>query len=138
MARASSRSQARKVLIVSRDTHLLIVLSRFLTDAGLETMSSWAHRHAMKWVESQTFDLVISECAGPAIPCMEFVRRIRQKQPAAVCMVLHDAPFQPDELNNLRSVGVGAVISKWDLKDVVQTSRTLWIKRASTAVASAG
>lgn len=133
----SDMGQARKVLIVNRDTYLLGVLRTFLAEAGFDTMTTWAQKHALKCIESSTFDVVICEHAHRPDCSVEFLNKVRRKQPAAVCIVLNEAPLSADEWNDLHSMGVETVISKWDLKCVVQTAQALSMKGKSMAASAA-
>ncbi len=134
----SDMGQARKVLIVSRDIDLLMVLRGFLAEAGFDTMTTWAQKHALKYIESSTFDIVISEHAHRPHCSVEFLTKVRRKQPATLCIVLKDAPLPADEWNDLRSMGIETVISKWDLKYVVQTARALSTKGKSMVASAVG
>ncbi len=53
---------------------------------------------------------------------LEIVRRLRQKRGDAVCIVLEDAEGKK-ESDELHAMAVQAVISKLNLKDVVETIR---------------
>ncbi len=123
---------------MSRDTDLLMVLRGFLAEAGFDTVTTWAQKHALKYIDSSTFDIVISEHARRPHCSAEFLSKVLRKQPAVVCMVLNQAPLPADEWNDLRSMGVEMVISKWDLKYVVQTAQALSTKGKSMAASAAG
>ncbi len=138
MVGPSNMGHGKNVLIVSRDTDLLMVLRGFLAEAGFNTMATWARKHALRCIESNTFDIIISEQARRPHCSVEFLSKVRRKQPAAVCIVLNEAPLPADEWNDLRSMGVETVISKWDLKYVVQTAQALSISGKSMAASAAG
>ncbi len=108
----------QKVLIVDHNPDLLIVLEKFLEDSGYETTTTWNGREALSWIDLQDFAAVI--IGLKSVRCLEIVRKLRTSKGDAVCIVL--SPECKAESDELRAMGVQA-ISKWDLKQVVETIR---------------
>ncbi len=108
----------QKVLIVDHNPDLLIVLEKFLEDSGYETTITWNGREALSWLDSQAFAAVI--IGLKSVPCLEIVRRLQQKKEDTVCIVL-DGPQSKADSDELRAMAVQAVISKWNLKEVIET-----------------
>ncbi len=111
-----------KILIVDTDPDLLIVLEKFLEDAGYSTTVAWESREALSWIDSDTFAAVIVGEHPRTVRCLEIVRGLRRKSYETVCVVL-DGPECQAEKDALHALAVRAVISKWNLKEVVDTLR---------------
>jgi DNA-binding response OmpR family regulator len=109
----------QKILIVDHNPDLLIVLEKYLEDSGYETTTTWNGREALSCIDSQAFAAVI--IGLKSVRCLEIVRKLRQKKEDAVCIVL-DSPERGTEGDELHAM-VQAVISKWNLKEVVEAIR---------------
>lgn len=128
--------QGPQVLVVNRDPHLLALIARFLASDGCNAVTTWAHAHALRWIECRRFDVVIDDYGGLPLRSVRFLRTVHLKQAGAVCIVVHEAALEPNEVNELRAMGVHAVISRWNLKDLVQTVRALNAKKDQPAASS--
>ncbi len=125
-----------KILVVESDPDLLIVLEKFLEDAGYETTITWDSWEALSWIDCNTFAAVIVGEHPQSVSCLEVVRRLRRKSDETVCVVL-DGPECQLERDELRALAVRAVISKWNLKEVVQTLQAT-TRKTPGASSSAG
>ncbi len=120
---------SKKVLIVAADPDLLLVLSKYFEGAGFNTTTTWNHLHAMKFVVSRSFDVVIFEDEGLTAGCGNLIAQVRLRRPTAVCIILRAS----DDSNTLKPDGPFCVLSKWNLKDVIDTARSRRISRRSVA-----
>jgi len=121
---------------VNHDPNFLALVAKLFASAGCDTVTTWAHAHALMLIECQAFDVLIDEYSGMPLPSVRSLRTMRQKQPAAVLIVIHEAALEPAELNQLHAMGVYAAISKWDLKELVRTVRDLQVMQNQPAASS--
>ncbi len=112
-----------QILIVDRDPDLLLVLANFLADAGFDVVTTWEPLKASKCIQSQSFDVVISGNAVSSTHFRRILTQVQRKQPAAVCIALFGA--EPEKPGDLYSMGIHTLISKWNLKEVVDLARVL-------------
>ncbi len=110
----------RKVLIADGDPDLLIVLKKFLEDAGFDTTTTWDGREAKSLIDSQRFDAAVIGENTRSVHYAELLRGLCRKSEDALCIVLETPGSQAAELGDLHYPGVSAVISRWNLKDVVE------------------
>lgn len=126
----------QKILVVDNDPDLLMVLEKFLEDAGFETTVTWDGKEALGRIDSDTFAAVIVGEHPRSVRCLEVVRKLRRKEREAVCIVL-DGPECCIEREELHAMAVRAVISKWNLKEVVETLRVATRNKTQPPTASA-
>ncbi len=112
----------KKILVVDHDPDLLMVLEQFLEDAGYTTTTTWDGREALSHVEGGHFDEVIVGDHASFASGSEFLTLLRSRDSETVCILLgsRDSCLSDDELRTLR---VRAVISRWNLKEVLETTR---------------
>ncbi len=124
----------QKILVVDHNSDLLIVLEKFLEDAGYETTTTWNSREALSLIDSLPFAAVIVGLKSARRS--EIVRRLRQRKEDSLCIVL-DRPECQLEREELHAMAVHAVISKWNLKEVVETLRQATSSKKPIAADSA-
>ena len=113
----------QKILVVDSDPHILILLEKFLEEAGYETRVTWDSKEAVSWIDSEGFAAIIVGEHPQCVSCLEVVRKLRQQGDDTSCIVLDD-PQSEAEQGELHAMAVRAVISRWNLKEVVQTVRS--------------
>ncbi len=113
----------RKVLIADGDPDLLIVLEKFLEDAGFDTTTTWDGREARSLIDSQRFDAAVIGEHTRSVQYVELLKGLCRKNEDTLCIVLAPPRPQAAELGDLHFPGVATFISKWDLKDVVEMIR---------------
>lgn len=111
----------RTVLVAHGDPDLLIVIEHFLEDAGFDTTTTWDGTEAMSLIESQHFDAAV--VGGPPRPvsCTELLKQLRLTCADTACILLTDSDRTDD--GDLRCIGIRAIISKWNLRELVDTLR---------------
>ena len=123
----------KKILVVDHDPDLLMVLEQFLEDAGYTTTTTWDGREALSHIEGAHFDEVIVGDHASFANCSEFLALLRSRDSETVCILLgaEHSRLSDDELRTLR---VRAVISRWNLKEVLETTqRAIGSRRHSAA-----
>ncbi len=110
----------QKVLIADCDPDLLIVLEKFLEEAGFDTTTTWDGREAKSLIDSQRFDAAVIGQHTRSVHCAELLKGLYRKGEDTLCIVLETPGSQAAELGDSHFPGVSAVISKWNLKDVVE------------------
>ncbi len=111
-----------RILVVDSDPYILILLEKFLEDAGYETRVTWDGKEAVSWIDSEVFAAVIVGEHPQSVRCLEVVRKLRGKGDETVCIVL-DGPECQAERDELHTMAVRAVISKWNSEEVLKTLR---------------
>ncbi len=115
-------SAKQKILVVDSDPHILVQLEKSLEDAGYDTHVTWDGKEALSWIGSEDFAAVIVGEHPQAVRCLEVVKKLRDKGDETTCIVL-DGPECPAEREKLHALAVRALISKWNLTDVVKSVR---------------
>jgi len=68
----------KKILIIDDEPNFLILLDRTLQDEGYQIFKTEKSQEALSAMESQTFDLVITDLAMPDIDGIELMQRIKK------------------------------------------------------------
>ena len=110
-----------KVLLVDSDPDLLIVLEKFLEDAGYDTSTTWDGAEATSWIESQFFAAVVVGEHLRKVRSADLLHKLRDKNQATVCIVLSGPRHRVHKEDELYAMGVRAIVSRWDLKELVET-----------------
>ncbi len=112
-----------RVLVAHNDPDLLMVLEHFLENAGFNTSTTRDGREAMSLIESHHFHAAVVGGRPRSVTYIQLLEKLRLSCASTVCVVLADSDRA--DLGDLHCLGVRAVISKWNLKDVVDTLRAI-------------
>lgn len=78
----------KKILIVDDEPNFLILLDRTLQDEGYQIVKTEKSQEALSAMESQTFDLVITDLAMPDIDGIELMQRIKKIYPSLPFIII--------------------------------------------------
>ena len=124
--------QRRKVLVAHSDPDLLIVLEHFLEDAGFDATTTWDGQKAMSLIESQRFQAAVLGGRPRSVCCTEILTKLRIDRRDTVCIMLANSDRMV--VGDLQRMGVHAIISKWNLKEVVNTLQRITSTTQSSAM----
>ncbi len=71
----------KKVLIVDDDEAVRELLIDVVKDLGFEAVGAEDGEDGLSWIETETFSVVFSDLKMPNVDGMEFLRRLREKEP---------------------------------------------------------
>lgn len=108
----------RRVLIVDNDEDALIALERVLEEQGFETCTSWNLDEALKELNHTNYDAVLVGDHPPELNCEKLLKRLREGQVHAPCIVLHGSARYPFSEQYLYHLGACGVACKWSYGDV--------------------
>jgi DNA-binding response OmpR family regulator len=80
-------SQAR-ILAVDDQLYFRVFLEDLLQDAGYEVVAAGSGQEAIDWLESETFDVVLTDLVMPGMDGSELVQRIRERWPEQEVVVV--------------------------------------------------
>lgn len=99
------------VLVVDDEELILHVLLRFFRRRGDRCDVAPGGAEALRLVEAQRYDLVISDIAMPEMNGLELIRRVKERQPDAVCILMSGLGTRGDIIEALK-IGVFDFIDK--------------------------
>ena len=76
------------ILVVDDDAVFRAALCRFLNSEGYQTVSVGDAESGIERLESESFDLILTDLRMPGVDGIELIRRIRKLDPDAVCIVI--------------------------------------------------
>jgi DNA-binding NtrC family response regulator len=79
---------ARRILIVDDEVHVCSALRRSLSREGYQIESFTNPLEALDRMKAQPFDLVISDHLMPEMTGLEFLKRVRDRHPEAIRIIL--------------------------------------------------
>ena len=112
-----------KILLVDDDEWIRDSLSLLFEAEGCELIALETAEEGMEAVERQLYDIVISDYRLPGMNGLEFLRRVRNKQPDAV-EILITAYGNDEILKEAKELGVQDFISKPFNSENVEASLT--------------
>jgi diguanylate cyclase (GGDEF)-like protein len=80
-------SQAR-ILAVDDQLYFRVFLEDLLQDAGYEVVAAGSGQEAIDWLESEAFDVVLTDLVMPGMDGSELVQRIRERWPEQQVVVV--------------------------------------------------
>jgi response regulator RpfG family c-di-GMP phosphodiesterase len=111
------------VLLVDDEPRILSALQRALRREGYELLAAETTRDALRLVDENPIDCVLSDHKMPGMTGVEFLAEVAQRRPDAVRLLITgwNVEIGKDELAR---IGVRRVLSKpWDDGDLKQTLR---------------
>jgi CheY-like chemotaxis protein len=79
-----------KILIVDDDEEALIALERLLEGEGYHTTTAWSAKEALALSDRVKFDLLLVDEHGADVNFDALLAELRQRQPGALPLVLHN------------------------------------------------
>jgi len=102
---------AERILVVDDSEVTLEVLERNLTTAGYSVTCATRAAMALDLLDSQPFDLLVTDLKMPGMGGMELARRARERCPDLPCMMITGYATVPGAVEALRS-GVAEYLAK--------------------------
>jgi PAS domain S-box-containing protein len=81
-----------KILIVDDERSIRITLTEFLRDAGYLVVAEDDLSRALRLVESETFDIVVTDILLPGGSGLQLLHKLRTEQPACLVLVITGQP----------------------------------------------
>lgn len=115
--------RGQEILILDSAPDALIALERLLEDEGFKTITTWDASEALALLASRHFDLLLAGEHAPEVNCAELLRQSLPNGEGVRCIVLQSAARYPFEAQYLCALGAHAVISRWNLREVMEKVR---------------
>jgi DNA-binding NtrC family response regulator len=110
-----------KILLVDDDEWIRDSLSLFFEAEGCNFLAFETAEEGMEAVRKQAFDIIISDYKLPGMDGLEFLRRVKEKQPNAF-EILITAYANREILKEAEMMGVKDIIPKPFTSEDVETS----------------
>ncbi len=97
-----NESSPKKVLVVDDDAGVVILTKRFLAIGGYEATGAADAAEALRLVESESWDLVITDRSMPGMDGEELAERIKYRTPKVPIIVITGFPnsvLHPDRVD---------------------------------------
>jgi CheY-like chemotaxis protein len=121
----SEAARLPQLLLVDDEPRILSALRRTLRREPYELLVAEGHAEALRIIETQPIDLVLSDLKMPGMTGLQLLERVAQRHPRAVRMLITGGTETIPE-PSLRAVGVRAVIAKpWvdaELKEILRNA----------------
>ena len=114
-----------RILLVDDEGGILAALKRTLRREGYEIRTAESARAALRLLDAEPVDLVLSDQKMPGTSGLELLREAARRQPAAALLLITGWPEEipPDEI---RSIGIRALLPKpWDAELLKSTLRKI-------------
>ncbi len=116
MVQADPRSTAKarataSILAVDDDPAALRMLTTALGRAGYRAIEAQSGAHALSLLQSERVDAIISDLAMPEMSGLEFMRRVRERDPDLPILVITGAPAMDTAIGSI-DVGVFRYLTK--------------------------
>lgn len=125
-----NRIRDMKILLVDDDEWIRDSLSLFFEAEGCELLAFETAEEGLKAVEQKAYDIVISDYKLPGMDGLEFLRRVKEKQPNAF-EILITAYANCEILKEAKMLGVKNIIPKPFSSEDVETSLTRIIEKSA-------
>jgi len=124
-----NRIRDMKILLVDDDEWIRDSLSLFFEAEGCELLTFETAEEGLEAVEHKAYDIVISDYKLPGMDGLEFLRRVKEKQPNAF-EILITAYANCEILKEAKMSGVQDIIPKPFSSEDVETSLTRVIEKS--------
>ena len=115
------RIKNMKILLVDDDEWIRDSLSLFFEAEGCNLLTFETAEEGMEAVRKQAYDIVISDYKLPGMDGLEFLRRVKEKQPK-IFEVLITAYTNCEIVKQAKDIGVKDIIPKPFTSEDVETS----------------
>jgi CheY-like chemotaxis protein len=116
-----NRIKNMKILLVDDDEWIRDSLSLFFEAEGCNLLAFETAEEAIEAVKQQSYDIVISDYKLPGMDGLEFLRRVKERQPNAF-EILITAYANREICEEAKMVGVRDIIPKPFTSEDVETS----------------
>jgi len=125
-----NRIKNMKILLVDDDEWIRDSMSFFFEAEGCNLLTFETAEEAIEAVKQQSYDIVISDYKLPGMDGLEFLRRVKEKQPNAF-EILITAYANREICEEAKMVGVRDIIPKPFTSEDVETSLTRVIENSA-------
>lgn len=125
-----NRIRDMKILLVDDDEWIRDSLSLFFEAEGCELLAFETAEEGLEAVEHKAYDIVISDYKLPGMDGLEFLRRVKEKQPNAF-EILITAYANCAILKEAKMLGVQDIIPKPFSSEDVETSLTRVVEKSA-------
>jgi len=125
-----NRIKNMKILLVDDDEWIRDSLSLFFEAEGCNLLTFETAEEAIEAVRKHAYDIVISDYKLPGMDGLEFLRRVKEKQPKT-SEVLITAYANCEILKEAKGIGVKDIIPKPFTSEDVETSLTRIIENSA-------
>ena len=125
-----NRIKCMKILLVDDDEWIRDSLSLFFEAEGCELITFETAEEGLEAVKHIAYDIVISDYKLPGMDGLEFLRRVKEKQPNAF-EILITAYANCEILKEAKMLGVKDIIPKPFSSEDVETSLTRIIEKSA-------
>ncbi|MBI4488928.1 MAG: sigma-54-dependent Fis family transcriptional regulator [Deltaproteobacteria bacterium] len=77
-----------RILVVDDEENVVVLFKRILEKEGYEVESAASGEEALGWLETDWFDLLISDLKMPRMDGLEFIQKAKTLRPSVPCIVL--------------------------------------------------
>ncbi|MDH3723348.1 MAG: response regulator [Desulfobacteraceae bacterium] len=119
-----------KILLIDDDEWIRDSLSLFFEAEGCNVLTFETAEEGMEAVKQQAYDIVISDYKLPGMDGLEFLRRVKEKQPNAF-EILITAYANCEIVKEAKMMGVKDIIPKPFTSEDVETSLTRIIENSA-------
>lgn len=81
-------TKARTILVVEDDPDILRIICHMLTAAGYQAVPGYGGEDALRKIQKQSFDLILTDLAMPKISGVELIERVRSDPETADVPIL--------------------------------------------------
>jgi DNA-binding NtrC family response regulator len=124
------RIKNMKILLVDDDEWIRDSLSLFFEAEGCNLLAFETAEEGMEAVKKQAYDIVISDYKLPGMDGLEFLRRVKEKQPKTF-EVLITAYANCEIVKEAKEIGVKDIIPKPFTSEDVETSLSRIIENSA-------
>ncbi len=104
--------EAKTILIVDDDEHVLMRLKALLQHEGFDTSIAWSGHMALDLLRSNEFDLVLLDDCLPDLDSEKVLREIQRLEEPPLVVVMQAKPTF-DAMRWFASLGAADVVGKW-------------------------
>jgi EAL domain-containing protein (putative c-di-GMP-specific phosphodiesterase class I) len=108
---ATERGPTASILAVDDDPAMLRLLASALSRAGYRAIDAQSGVQALALLETEKVDAIITDLAMPGMPGLEFMRRVRERDPDLPILVITGAPAVDTAIGSI-DVGVFRYLTK--------------------------
>jgi EAL domain-containing protein (putative c-di-GMP-specific phosphodiesterase class I)/ActR/RegA family two-component response regulator len=109
--RTATTRPTASILAVDDDPAMLRLLGSALGRAGYRSLEAQSGAQALELLQSERVDAIITDLAMPGMPGIEFIRRVRERDPELPILVLTGAPDMGTAIESI-DVGVFRYLTK--------------------------
>jgi two-component system, OmpR family, response regulator BaeR len=113
----------KRVLVADCHEDILIILERFLEDAGFDTTTVWTAKEALKLADSHAFDLILINEYLPDAECEDVLRALQKKGEQTPCIVMQSSAPEIVDFTRFEALGAKDIVCKHCFRQIVEIVR---------------